>query len=490
MNDNGFWIDIPLKERQMSDSVILWFKNDLRLSDNEAVERALLSGKPVLPVFCFDIDIYRKLELGFKKAGLNRYLFTVQCVTDIREQLKAIGGDLKIVVGKADVLIAQLAEQYNCTAIFGEQEYAPEELSMLARLKKNLPDSCTFDFSWGKTLYHIDDIPYGIEDIPMTSKAYRINTTKNTDVRKALNRPKKGEFLKLDDWGNIPEPSELGFEEEDSNGMKPYVTGGETNALARLQEYSFGTEQLTAYRWTRNRSLGMDYSSKFSPYMALGCISPRTIYWEVMRYEKEIKKNASTWWLIFEIVWRDYFTFKLMRFPNAVFLTEGFRKKRLEFENDTVLFKRWCEGKTGIPFIDAHMRQLNRTGYMGNRGRVNCSSFLIHDYKIDWTWGAAFFESKLLDYDVSSNWMNWHYQAFESYYTNPVHQSLKYKASDYIMKYIPELVAIDNALIHAPWLLSEPKFQNLMYPKPYEVYKKWQRSLNNILKEVQTQLDL
>lgn len=234
----------------------------------------------------------------------------------------------------------------------------------------------------------------------------------------------------------------------------------------------------------------MEYSSKFSPYMALGCLSPRTVYWEVKRYEKEIKKNASTWWLIFEIVWRDYFTFKLMRFPNAVFKTEGFKDKTLEFENDMDLFTRWCKGKTGIPFVDAHMRQLNQTGYMSNRGRVNCSSFLIHDYKIDWTWGASYFESTLLDYDVSSNWMNWHYQAFESYYTNPVHQSLKYKAADYIKKYLPELSEIDDALIHAPWLLPEPKFKDLAYPKPDTVFKKWQRSLNNILKKVQPTLDL
>ncbi|HEA21863.1 hypothetical protein LCGC14_1328010 [marine sediment metagenome] len=474
----------------MNDSVLLWFKNDLRLSDNESLQKAIASGKPILPVFCFDKQLYNELDLGFRKADFNRFLFTIQCLQDIRKQLIALGGNLKIVVGIPEIEIAKLVEEYQCSTLFGEQEYAPEELGMLNRLQKSIPKSCRCELTWGKTLYHIDDIPYTIEEIPLTSKAYRINTTKTTEVRKIFGRPEKVNFIKLEDWGEFPEASEFGFKEEILDKKKPYVTGGETNALMRLREYSFETEQLTSYRWTRNRSLGMEYSSKFSAYMALGCISPRTIYWEVKRYEQEIKKNASTWWLIFEIVWRDYFTFKLMRFPNAVFHTEGIKDKTLEFENDTELFKRWCEGKTGIPFVDAHMRQLNQTGYMSNRGRVNCASFLIHDYKIDWTWGASYFEAMLLDYDVSSNWLNWHYQAFESYYTNPVHQSLKYKASEYIKKYLPELSNVDDALIHAPWLLPEAELEALGYPKPQTVFKKWQRSIKAIQKKSQPKLDL
>lgn len=104
-----------------------------------------------------------------------------------------------------------------------------------------------------------------------------------------------------------------------------------------------------------------------------------------------------------------------MRFEDQIFQTKGYKDKEVEFENDPEKFKRWCDGNTGIPFVDAHMRQLNETGYMSNRGRVNCTSYFVHDLKIDWTWGAAYFESKLIDYDVSSNWMNWHMQAFEIY---------------------------------------------------------------------------
>ncbi|WP_205940816.1 FAD-binding domain-containing protein [Pedobacter paludis] len=155
----------------------------------------------------------------------------------------------------------------------------------------------------------------------------------------------------------------------------------------------------------------------------------------------------------------------------------GYKNKTYARENDPTKFKKWREGKTGIPFIDAHMRQLNRTGFMSNRGRVNCASYFVHDLKIDWTWGAAYFESKPIDYDVSSNWMNWHVQAFEICYTDPVNQSNKYKAQDFIRHWIPELKTANNLEVLIPW---EHQFKG--YPKPIEIYPKWSRAINLIKK--------
>ena len=171
-----------------------------------------------------------------------------------------------------------------------------------------------------------------------------------------------------------------------------------------------------------------------------------------------------------------------MRMGNAIFKTEGFRKKNIEFENNKDVFRRWCDGKTGLPFIDAHMRQLNQTGYMSNRGRVNCASFLVHDYKVDWTWGAAYFESRLIDYDVSANWMNWHMQAYEIWYTNPIHQSLKYKAADFIKTWLPELSNFEDERIYIPWHEKSADVDKADYPDPVQLFSKWSRSINNILK--------
>ena len=454
--------------------IIYWFKNDLRLHDNEALTEAVKTGHPIIPIYIFDPSAYRTLDLGFPKTDAVRFEFLCQCLRELRKNLRETGAELYLFTGDAGNIIPNLVETHGCTAIYGESEFATEELRWLESVRAKLPDFCTLQLFWGRTLYHLDDIPYEISKVPLTSKAYRINTTKAASVRKALPEIKKIELFRIEDRNDLPSTRALGLPYSE-NYDKPYVQGGESQGVKRLHHYLFETEQLTSYRWTRNRSLGMDYSSKFSPYLALGCLSPRTIHEGVKKYEKEVKKNQSTWWLVFELVWRDYFTFKLMRFQNEVYQTEGFTKKTLEFKNDRELFDRWCEGRTGIPFIDAHMRQLNLTGYMSNRGRVNCSSFLVHDYKIDWTWGAAYFESKLIDYDVASNWMNWHMQAYQTWYTNPVHQSYKYKAQDYIRKWVPELSTLDDTSVLLPW---EAEVSD--YPKPIQIYSKWQRSIDKI----------
>lgn len=463
-------------------TALLWFKNDLRLLDNESLCKAIDQSENILPVYIFDPRHYADTEFAFAKAGYNRFEFLAQTLSDLRKLLQNKGANLLIATGKPEEIIPQLVKGHEISAVFAEQEYAPEECNVVEAVMNNLPKSCAYVSTWGKTLYHIEDIPYEINDIPLTSKAFRINTGKKASVRSVIPAPEKIEVFHLDDWGKLPEASQFKLLPNPEYDEKPYLNGGETEAIMRLSHYTHESELLTSYKWTRNKSLGLDYSSKLSPYLALGAISPRKIYEEVKVYEKSIKKNISTWWLIFEVVWRDYFTFKGMMMGNQMFTTSGFKNKVIDFENDPKKFERWCNGSTGIPFIDAHMRQLNVTGYMSNRGRVNCASYMVHDLKIDWTWGAAYFESKLIDYDVSSNWMNWHMQAYEIWYTNPVHQSLKYKAMDYIKKWIPELVSVNNALIHAPWEMDKSPEG---YPEPIAIYPKWSRSINNIVKAIE-----
>lgn len=463
---------------------LFWFKNDLRLHDNEPLCNAIASGLPVVYLFCVDIRLFKKLPLGFRKADANRAIFLKQSLVDLQARLEKIGGHLRIELGIPEDILAEYVNEHKIIKIYTEEEYAWEELHMMAIIKKRIAEKAELITFWGKTLYHIDDIPFTIPKIPLTSKAYRIPTGKKTEVRDPFNEPTQVNAANNILSRAFPTFKKLGFTAAEISAVEPFVIGGETAALDRLHTYTFETELLTGYRWSRNKSLGMDYSSKFSPYLALGSLSARTIYQKVKQYEQMVKKNQSTWWLIFELVWRDYFTFKGMRMGNAIFKTEGFKNKTIYFENDTDLFKRWCEGKTGLPFVDAHMRQLNKTGYMSNRGRVNCSSFLVHDYKIDWTWGAAYFESRLIDYDVSANWMNWHMQAYEIWYTNPIHQSLKYMSKEYIQKWIPELSDINDAHIYIPWHEKSAHLAIKDYPKPVEIFSKWGRSIQKILKEI------
>jgi deoxyribodipyrimidine photo-lyase len=461
---------------------LVWFKNDLRLHDNEMLCNAIANSDAVICCYCVEPNLFKKLNLGFRKADINRFKFLEQAVLDLQKRLEEINGHLIIKQKGALIDIPEMVEKYEITSIYAESEYASEEINLQNQLKLKLPKT-NFNFSWGKTLYHKDDIPFEISAIPLTSKAYRIPTSKESKPRETFKAPVNVNSYPDIPSNHFPSYKKFGFDDESYKKSNPFLKGGESEALKRLEYYFTESELLTSYRWTRNKSLGLDYSSKFSPYLALGCISPRFIYEKVKEYEINIKKNQSTWWLVFELVWRDYFTFKGMRFRNEIFKTKGFKNKDVNWGNNKNYFEKWKTGTTGIPFIDAHIRQLNETGYMSNRGRVNCASYLIHDLKINWTRGAAYFESQLIDYDVSANWLNWHVQAFEIYYTNPVHQSLKYKANEYIAKWIPELKNISDDKIHAPWLFDLN--ESLNYPKPIEVHKKWIRATNNILKSVE-----
>ncbi|GAA4199921.1 DASH family cryptochrome [Pedobacter jeongneungensis] len=455
---------------------LIWFKNDLRLHDNEALVIAQKECNEVICCFCLEKSNFENHSLGFRKADINRFKFLEQSISNLKANLKLIGGQLSIGAESALITIPELIQKHQITDIYAAEEYASYELELIRKLKQALPET-SFHFFWEKTLYHKDDIPFSIPKIPLTSKAYRIPAGKESEPRKTFDIPKKLNPVKKVIVSRFPSYKDYGFSAGEYKNARPFVKGGEDAALERLEYYTFKSEELTRYRWSRNQSDGMDYSSKFSPYLALGCISAREIYEKVQLYEKEIKKNQSTWWLIFELVWRDYFTFKSMRFGEAIFKSKGYKNKNYQWENDPGKFKKWCEGKTGIPFIDAHMRQLNQTGYMSNRGRVNCASYFVHDLKIDWTWGAAYFESRLIDYDVSSNWMNWHMQAFEIWYTNPVHQSNKYKAQEFIRHWIPELKKANDMEVLIPW-----EFKLKGYPKPIAIYQKWERAINLIKK--------
>jgi deoxyribodipyrimidine photo-lyase len=158
--------------------------------------------------------------------------------------------------------------------------------------------------------------------------------------------------------------------------------------------------------------VGADYSSKFSAWLAQGCMSPRSIYAEIKKYESKIIANESTYWLFFELLWREYFRWILLKYGNHFYQKKGIQKnKSQDTQHDILKFESWKNGTTGHKFIDANMRELNLTGFMSNRGRQNVASYLCHNLKLDWRYGAAYFEQELIDYDVACNWCNWAYVA-------------------------------------------------------------------------------
>jgi deoxyribodipyrimidine photo-lyase len=255
--------------------------------------------------------------------------------------------------------------------------------------------------------------------------------------------------------------------------------GGETAALTRLNQYFWQRDYLKSYKETRNGLLGADYSSKFSPWLALGCLSPRWIDAQVKAYETQRIRNESTYWLIFELLWRDFFRWIAAKHGKQIFHPSGLQGIPIPWQEDWLQFRLWQEGKTGFPLVDANMRELAATGFMSNRGRQNVASFLTKNLGINWQLGAEWFESQLIDYDVCSNWGNWNYTAGVGNdargfrYFNITKQSRDYDPKgDYLRHWLPELASIPGDKIHEPWQWSAAEQKQwgirlgVDYPRP------------------------
>jgi deoxyribodipyrimidine photo-lyase len=236
--------------------------------------------------------------------------------------------------------------------------------------------------------------------------------------------------------------------------------GGARAAGERIRGWVWERGCLASYKTTRNGLLGADYSSKLSPWLAAGCVSPRTVAAEVAAFEAARGANESTYWLLFELLWRDFFRFSARGWGNSLFHVWGPRRAVTPgrvWRDAPSLFAAWAGGGTGYPFVDANMRELAASGFMSNRGRQNVASFLTKDTGHDWRHGAEWFEALLLDASAPENWGNWTYVAGvgadpreDRYFLIPK-QSREYDGGgDYMRHWLPELAALPAAALHTP----------------------------------------
>jgi deoxyribodipyrimidine photo-lyase len=394
---------------------IVWFKTDLRLTDNETVSKALAQSDWLLPVFFIDPEQFTQNEQGMRKTGFFRAKFLVESLQDLDHQLRGKGSGLLVVEGTAEMELPQLVKEYGITKVFCKQEVAPEELLALTTVEQKLWKlGCTVESFSTSTLYHAVDLPFTLREIPDVFTKFRKRIEKECLVRGTL--PEIGNFngpivpslpsFDLKKWG---------MEEQtpDPRSSFPFK-GGERSAQERITAYFFEQKGLFTYKETRNGLNGLHYSSKLSPWLALGCISPRFVYSRIKEAEQSFGANESSYWLYFELLWREYFRFMMKKHKNRMFSFTGFnglKNNQNPSLNQQENFLRWKKGQTEDPFVNAFMKELNATGYMSNRGRQNAASYLIDYLHVDWRLGAAYFEEQLIDYDVSSNWGNWAYLA-------------------------------------------------------------------------------
>jgi deoxyribodipyrimidine photo-lyase len=178
-----------------------------------------------------------------------------------------------------------------------------------------------------------------------------------------------------------------------------------------MMHFIWDSQAIRTYKETRDQLAGLDFSTKFSAWLSQGCISPRRIYSEIKRFERDVVTNESTYWVIFELLWRDFFRFSFKKYPNAYFQLHGLGQQARYTDFDSAKFEAWTQGKTSEALINAGMNELRETGFVSNRMRQILASYWVFGMQQDWRYGASWFESCLVDYDVASNWGNWAYIA-------------------------------------------------------------------------------
>jgi deoxyribodipyrimidine photo-lyase len=372
--------------------------------------------------------------------------------------LKVLGIPMMAAEKPAEQILEQLRPSFEIVSVFAHDLVASEEKADAKRVTQWCRQAdAKFLTKPDHNLIQPSDLPFS--NCPDLFTTFRKQAEQNLKVRDCLAIPPA-----------VQNPISINTAKVESPVGGRFL-GGETEALTRLRHYLWDSDALRTYKETRNGMLQEDDSSKFSPWLAHGCLSPRQIYWEVRRYENERVSNDSTYWMIFELLWRDFFWLQLAKYGDRFFRSSGVQGLQLPWRKNHELFEAWKRGATGFPLVDASMRELNQTGYTSNRARQNVASFFCKNLGLDWRLGAAYYEEQLVDYDVASNWGNWMYQAgvgndareFRLFNLNK--QADQYDPTGaYRKHYCPELRSLSPKM-----LLNIPPAQRQQFGYPTEI---------------------
>jgi deoxyribodipyrimidine photo-lyase len=395
---------------------ILWFRRDLRLHDNTALNAALASGLPVLPVFIFDTSIISELSVDDP-----RITFIHKTLENINEDLAKSGSSVYVIKDTPEAAWKKLLLEFDVSEVFINKDYEPYAIDRDNQIEVILNqhnillhkyrDQVIFEEN---EILKSDGNPYTVFT-PYKNRWLQKYLSGSSLTEKTSTKPGIGFFQFIFPF---PEIEKTGFRKSQVK-VKPYD-------LSVIKEYHI------------YRDLPADDKTSYlSPHLRFGTISIRKLV------HISLKQNNV---FLSELIWREFFMQILFHFPKVV--TESFKKKYddIEWRNNEKEFELWCRGETGYPIVDAGMRQLNETGFMHNRVRMICASFLCKHLLIDWRWGEAYFAVKLLDYELSSNNGNWQWAAGTGcdaapYFRvfNPYIQQEKFDPGlNYIKRWVPE----------------------------------------------------
>ena len=388
---------------------LVWFRNNMRVEDNNSLTKAINNSENVIGFINIDPKNFLSTKYGFKKTEKYRVKFLLETISDLKSQLDKLNISLIITHKDFGQSINEIINQFEVTSIYTQTEWTRDEL----KEESFIPEEINLIKDFDQFLFSPNDVRSLYDNIPRGFSNFRKKCEKYLSVNDTLSIPKSlNSDNKISIDYPIPSLSDLGFKDFEVHKDSVFrFKGGETNAKNRIRNYFFETRNVSTYKLTRNGLIGEDYSSKFSPWLANGSVSVKYIFKSLKEYEKEVEKNDSTYWLYFELIWRDFFKYVSMQHKDKFFNKDGIYGEDKEWSDDQDILLNWINGKTNEPFVNANMIELSKTGFMSNRGRQNVSNYLTKELKIDWRIGAEYFESMLIDYDVHSNYGNWLYNA-------------------------------------------------------------------------------
>lgn len=406
---------------------IFWFRRDLRLDDNAGLYHALRSGQPVQCVFIFDTDILDQLE----DKNDRRVVFIHRQIKKLSDELNALGSSLLVKVGKPMEIWKEIINDFKVKHVFTNHDYEPyakqRDESIKSLLEKN---SITFSTFKDQVIFEKDEVmkddgtPYTVYTPYM--KKWRSKLTpfflSSYPTEKYFNN-----FVQSKVY-HIPTLEDIGFADSEIDFPHPTV---KKDLLANYEQQ----RDIPSIRGT----------SRLSVHLRFGTISIRKLVRQAMPYDKWVN----------ELIWREFYMMILWNFPKVV--NDAFKNQygRLPWLNNEADFKKWCEGKTGYPIVDAGMRELNSTGFMHNRVRMITSMFLTKYLLIDWRWGEAYFAKKLIDFELSSNNGGWQWSAGTGVDAAPYFRL--FSMSEQTKRFDPDFKYIRK------WV---PEFEDFSYPKP------------------------
>ncbi|HMT02556.1 MAG TPA: deoxyribodipyrimidine photo-lyase [Burkholderiales bacterium] len=437
---------------------LFWFRRDLRLIDNNGLYQSLKDNKTIC-CFIFDKIILQKLKSDDCRVG-----FIYNSLLEIKKKLKKFNADLIIEYGDPKILIPKIAKKVNANKVYANEDYEPYAISRDKAVEKKLKSSKK------ELILFKDHLIFAKQEIlNKENKPYVVYTHYKNMWLSQLNETFLHECPSKKHLNNLLKlklSSNTYLKHISKFNLKSIMPSGEIGALKRLKHF---LKDIESYKKTRDFP-ELDQTSHLGVDLRFGTISIRKLV-SIALEEKSV--GSKTW--LNELIWREFFSQILYNFPYVV--KEPFRKQysKIKYKNNKKWFEAWCNGETGYPIVDAGMRQLNSTGFMHNRVRMICASFLTKDLLIDWRWGERYLAEKLIDYELASNNGNWQWCAStgcdaQPYFRifNPLLQSKKFdKKGIYIKKYVPELDKLSEKDIHAPYLSKTlPLTLGKDYPYP------------------------